>query len=563
MYMFALSELVNEPKNNIHNRIDTLVARINFFLMLFGIVGNLVCMCVLVQKKLLGRKFNCYLLILSLADFVFSVIVFINYCIIFHNPNRAIFDLSWLTCHFTDYVIHTIDAFCVAITLIVSIDRFYAIIQPIKNKTLITNRYPKQISLACLILMLVLHSPGVLFSQRSYIYATKPSTLPSMPRNTTGLIVNGEVNSEYALRSYFNMSRKSLLEKTSGFNLSQISKSLRPSKLRESNNSMNSMATSLLESISMITSNRNKLSSLNAPTSDFCHFTNSEHSSIMRTPRNEKTRIAYILYTKLILAICLNILPALAILIINSILSYFIRQYTTGSNARISGVASSVNHNMTSHHANNTSNFAGNRLSVRYSHTPLASGHLNDHKFISRAQKSNYLTIVMIGVWLLISCIPYYTLSTYTWAASLHLIDDRSRFHMSMQAVSSVFFNSNHCINIIIYVIFYRDFRACFSCFVCKLNPCSWRWCFCGAKEKPQQGATAGGAGLMIPHSSLMRSRRNSPRILNTNVDYRAYMNPQDMIMLNNRRLSNRREIVQDMRERAAQQSKLPVNNCV
>jgi hypothetical protein len=140
----------------------------------------------------------------------------------------------------------------------------------------------------------------------------------------------------------------------------------------------------------------------------------------------------------------------------------------------------------------------------------------------------------MIGVWLLISSIPYYTLSTYTWAASLGLIDDRSRFHMSMQAVSSAFFNSNHCINIIIYVIFYRDFRSCFTNILARLNP--YR-CFCKKKQMPRTPS------LMVPGSghSAMRSRRNSPRQLNNNFDYRAYMNHQDVIAMNSRRPSNRR----------------------
>jgi hypothetical protein len=533
-----LNQQKSKPNDNIHNKIDKLVARINFFLMLFGILGNFVCICVLVQKKLLGRKFNCYLLILALADFVFSVIVFINYCIIFQNPNRAIFDLSWVTCHFTDYIIHTIDAFCVAITLIVSIDRFYAIIQPIKNKTLVTNRYPKQISLACFVLLLILHSPGVFLSQRAYIYASKPT---SVTRNMSFLSnLNDSNSSTYALNNpYYNMSRKSILERTSVFNLSLLTKNVKSSssKLRKKNSSMT--ATSLLESINMI----KKLPSRHVPVKDFCHFTNSEYSSIIRSPRNEKIRIAYILYTKLILSIFLNVLPALAILILNSTLSYFVRQYTSRNNGS-TRVTSSVNQNATSYNANN-SNYAGAHLSVRYSQTPL-TGRLVDKKFISRAQKSNYLTIVIIGVWLLISSLPYYTLSTYTWAASLHLIDDRSRFHMSMQAVSSAFFNSNHCINIIIYMIFYRDFRACFSCFISMLNPCAW---FCSAKKKRSSSTPA--VGLLLPQSSALQRRRNSPRFLNNNIDYRAYMNAQDVLVMNHTRLSNRCEIVQNMHERA------------
>lgn len=45
---------------NIHDRIDDVVARINFGFMLFGIIGNFLCILVLMQKNLLNRKFNWY-----------------------------------------------------------------------------------------------------------------------------------------------------------------------------------------------------------------------------------------------------------------------------------------------------------------------------------------------------------------------------------------------------------------------------------------------------------------------------------------------------------------------
>lgn len=70
---------------------------------------------------------------------------------------------------------------------------------------------------------------------------------------------------------------------------------------------------------------------------------------------------------------------------------------------------------------------------------------------------------MMLGVWLLATLLPYYTLLTYTWAASLSLINDRSQMYRTIQAISSVFFNSNHCINLFIYLIFYREFRNCLS----------------------------------------------------------------------------------------------------
>lgn len=54
---------LNTNDFDIHDRIDRVVARINLGSMLFGIVGNFICICVLMQKPLLKRKFNWFELI--------------------------------------------------------------------------------------------------------------------------------------------------------------------------------------------------------------------------------------------------------------------------------------------------------------------------------------------------------------------------------------------------------------------------------------------------------------------------------------------------------------------
>ncbi len=100
---------------------------------------------------------------------------------------------------------------------------------------------------------------------------------------------------------------------------------------------------------------------------------------------------------------------------------------------------------------------------------------------MNKNQKSYFLTIIMLSVWLLLTSIPYYALSTYDWAIALGLISDRARIKdMSVQRISSAFFNSNHCINILIYIFFHRSFRAkllefAAACFnlnpIIKMNP--------------------------------------------------------------------------------------------
>jgi hypothetical protein len=112
----------------------------------------------------------------------------------------------------------------------------------------------------------------------------------------------------------------------------------------------------------------------------------------------------------------------------------------------------------------------------------------------------------MLGVWLLLTTIPYYTLSTYNWAIGLGLISDKARItNMGIQAISSAFFNSNHCINILIYVFFHGIFRAKFfellaACF--NLNPF--------VKMNPYYFASLDDKARLAKSSSFRRSLKRS-----------------------------------------------------
>lgn len=111
-------------------------------------------------------------MLLAVADLAFSVIVFTNYYIVLNNHTYALYDLSWMTCYFTDYVVNSLDAFCVFLTLVLSVDRLYAIMKPIQSKTFFTYRYPKQIAVFGYLALLAIKSPELFLSQRKYVYST-------------------------------------------------------------------------------------------------------------------------------------------------------------------------------------------------------------------------------------------------------------------------------------------------------------------------------------------------------------------------------------------------------
>lgn len=310
-----------------HDSIDVIVTRVNFFIMLCGVVCNLVCMCVLLQKKLLGRKFNYYLLVLALADFSFSVIVFVNYCVIYQTKDRAIYDLSRFTCYLTDYIMQTLDSFCVILTLIVSLDRFYAIINPVKLRLTFINRHPKNVAALCFLVLLVVHAPEIFLLQREY--KTKDSQMLS---NTIDLIKKAS-DSSIAINKTKNH------EKLKGILNMLLSTHEPPRNETTVLTTLFATTTTPLKVPTKTVSNHIIESSvqyicifkeaLYEPSQYFIKFNRSTSYVMKHSPsgHQDPIRIAFIIYCKLLVTLLFTIVPAFAILVLNSALSYLIRQY--------------------------------------------------------------------------------------------------------------------------------------------------------------------------------------------------------------------------------------------
>ena len=95
---------------------------------------------------------------------------------------------------------------------------------------------------------------------------------------------------------------------------------------------------------------------------------------------------------------------------------------------------------------------------------------------MSTAQNSHYLTIIIIGVWLLLTSIPYHVLCFYykiTIMKTGHEYDTQSSaLFLAIQGITSAFFNLNRCINIIIYMCFHKDFQGVILPYLtCCTNP--------------------------------------------------------------------------------------------
>ena len=343
------------PTNETNQDQDTFMslARAHLTITMFGIIGNSICICVFIQKNLLVRKFNWYLLILAIAEFFFCLIVFANTIVYAIVPEKWLLDLSLVSCFITEYSINSIDAFCVFLTLLLSIDRLKAIIDPINSRLFFTNRFPKRITFSSLLILLALKSPEIILAQRRFI--DDPLQLEN---NMTSC------------------------------NLSDLTPSI-------------------------------------LPVCRDCDNNNKE---------------AFIIICGIILPLLLNIIPTIMILIFNVILLIYVTNYKSK---------------------------ALNLLSKKN----------RKKKQLNIQQKSHHFTIIIMGVWLLITSAPYYTINTIIRISSLNIFQQNKSFQFSeniyvLQAITSLFFNSNHCINILIYVIFHKSFRynslkLCLKLFKC------------------------------------------------------------------------------------------------
>ena len=86
----------------------------------------------------------------------------------------------------------------------------------------------------------------------------------------------------------------------------------------------------------------------------------------------------------------------------------------------------------------------------------------NNQKSISKTQKSHYFIIVAVSVWTVLTTMPYYLLNTYLLLLRIDLFENHfeSDAITIAQIISSVFFNSNHCINFLIYLFFHAHFKG-------------------------------------------------------------------------------------------------------
>jgi hypothetical protein len=130
--------------------------KLNVSIIIVGILGNLISVCVFFKKKFMERHFNLYLLALTILELIFCLVLFIGYL-------SSTFDKNM----FSTVTIHIIDSCITLMTLLLSVDRLYGMRQPTKINSFITHLHAKKLIFASVFILVFLKITSDSFCQFS------------------------------------------------------------------------------------------------------------------------------------------------------------------------------------------------------------------------------------------------------------------------------------------------------------------------------------------------------------------------------------------------------------
>lgn len=117
-----------------------------------GILTNILCTIVLLQKQLINRKSIFYLIFLSLSDLMYNIVSLIpEFLIDINLVDYDIFKRSNVGCFFYDFRVTLFHFYSVLMTLFVTIERFYHIFHPLKLNNLFEDK--KYLSVAAMLIV--------------------------------------------------------------------------------------------------------------------------------------------------------------------------------------------------------------------------------------------------------------------------------------------------------------------------------------------------------------------------------------------------------------------------
>ena len=318
---------------------------LNLILSFFGIIGNSVCIYVFVQKQMITRKQNWYLLAIAIFELIFCLVIFSDYmCQTIHEERFFLHELNKYSETTMNFLIHATDMYLVVLTLFLSIDRLYAIKNPFTIKSFVTNEHTKMVIAISLIFVLCLET-------------------------------------------------------------------------------LNDALCILFENTVFYTA--------------FCIF---------------------------ISPLLLSILPNIMILVLNSLLiKHIIHYYKNRSLEYYKFLAS---REVSLYRQSICKELTFRECKKNSKSELLVLTHKFNDNLISGTQRSHYFVIIILAVWLVLTSIPYHTVNSFyllIYFKDIAKTKIKYTAIVKIQVIASIFFNSNHCINILVYLRFYPAFRCCVS----------------------------------------------------------------------------------------------------
>jgi hypothetical protein len=392
------------------HKFTSIVGKFNLILMFFGTLSNMVCVRVFAKKSMFEIRFNKYLFAHSFVNILFCLLAFLNYLVYLSYEEKNFSDLHKLSCFFHDYILNLLDALSVYLAVILSIDRLYTIEIPIKIKKFLIFKYPVGVIFIGFIIIALASIPILILNPRAYV-SIKPQD---------------DLVQEYGSESYVDAIHND-------YNIDQVKYEIEKSLNKSV--SLNELEFEYLFKPS------SKKYDFYIPSNDlhpFCKFItihDVDHISY---------RQAFEIYYHIIFSFLFNFFPAFLIFVLNCYLIQFLIRYSDTNSSR----------NGLRRHSGNIFRLVENRNSENQ----FLSNNITISHNIKR-KNSYFATIIALGLWLIISNIPYYGFTIWEW--TMHLLESdyfKGDVNIILQAIWSVLFNSNHCILIFVYITFHHAF---------------------------------------------------------------------------------------------------------
>ena len=162
------TNLTNLLEDNVLSRLEAIACNFNIFITTVGTTTNFLSIYSFLQKKLLIKKINWYFLVLTIFEFIFCFLVFFDYTFTkihydeiffhdFHDSARIVFD----------YLIHTSQSCIAILSLLLSLDRLYAIKNPLFIKEFVTQNHCKKLIALSLLLLVLIKTSSFVFCEYS------------------------------------------------------------------------------------------------------------------------------------------------------------------------------------------------------------------------------------------------------------------------------------------------------------------------------------------------------------------------------------------------------------